>query len=233
MVMIASALERVDTEGIGVSEASKGDDRYWAVKVAVQGDTSENMIKGRVSVTNNTGIYRNDAILAQGRRASVSRRQSVMMRSRPGSGSRANSVFRSPINRVPRERVLELWKAVRAAFLKKTPDIVNLLNNSAPIPYSLSIRQGFQFKYKLNVKHHIRCVQCTLEFHGITQKDAWTNSGGKETRRRLRVITRNRQRRTKSWMRWVQKCTKWFLIHLFALIIQGRFGYGTLRGLLH
>ncbi|KAJ3095138.1 WD repeat-containing protein 87 [Phlyctochytrium planicorne] len=91
-------------------------------------------------------------------KSNLVRRKSIATRSRAGSVTRSNSIFRAPRVRVPKERVLELWKIVRTKFLKKTPDILTLLNNSAPIPYTLSIRQGFQFKYKLNVKHHIRCV---------------------------------------------------------------------------
>ncbi|KAJ3173402.1 hypothetical protein HK101_011054, partial [Irineochytrium annulatum] len=83
-----------------------------------------------------------------------SRRQSLMMRTRPSSPAKTYPSRR----RVPQERTKYLWDLVRKTFLKKVPDFLSLIAHAAPIPYSLTIRQGFLFKFKLNVKHHIRCM---------------------------------------------------------------------------
>ncbi|TPX76254.1 hypothetical protein CcCBS67573_g02463 [Chytriomyces confervae] len=61
--------------------------------------------------------------------------------------------------KVPRERVAELWSAVRRHFIKQSPQMMQLLlQTSLQQPYSLSIQQGFQFKYKLKTKYQIKCL---------------------------------------------------------------------------
>ncbi|KAI8618744.1 hypothetical protein BC830DRAFT_1107285 [Chytriomyces sp. MP71] len=61
--------------------------------------------------------------------------------------------------RVPRERVRYLWNLVRSSFLRKTPQMVQLLlQTNTQQPYALSIRQGFQFKYRLKTKYQIKCL---------------------------------------------------------------------------
>ncbi|KAJ3219038.1 hypothetical protein HDU67_003028 [Dinochytrium kinnereticum] len=164
------------------SDGQNHDDMFWAVKVPgssnsnnfrsksqqgsgdtnKQPDQDEDLLDRErsrsLSTSQNPPTQRNDSISHVTRRVSVSRRSSVLLRSRPNSGGLSSNPFRHAVRQVSRERVQELWRIIKSTFLHKTPDIVNLLNNSAPIPYTLSIRQGFQFKYKLNVKHHIKCV---------------------------------------------------------------------------
>jgi hypothetical protein len=59
---------------------------------------------------------------------------------------------------VSKERMAVLWQLVRSTFLRKTPNFISVLTQSVPIPYTTTIRQGFQFKYRFRTKYQIKCI---------------------------------------------------------------------------
>ncbi|KAI9351981.1 hypothetical protein BDR26DRAFT_850159 [Obelidium mucronatum] len=62
-------------------------------------------------------------------------------------------------SKVTHERVLELWSIVRMHVIRKPPAMIQLLlASNAAAPYPLSIKQGFQFKYRLRTKYQIKCL---------------------------------------------------------------------------
>ncbi|KAJ3234305.1 hypothetical protein HDU81_001518 [Chytriomyces hyalinus] len=105
---------------------------------------------------------------AQSRRASSIIQASALPRRRSSPTSsnenmEALQALLTPSNtvkaKVPRERVAELWSAVRRHFIKQSPQMMQLLlQTTSQQPYSLSIQQGFQFKYKLKTKYQIKCL---------------------------------------------------------------------------
>ncbi|KAJ3027784.1 UNVERIFIED_CONTAM: hypothetical protein HDU68_003123 [Siphonaria sp. JEL0065] len=78
--------------------------------------------------------------------------------------SRQNSSRLSPRDptaksKVSHERVLELWGFLRSHIIKKPPAMLQLLlASNAAAPYPLTIKQGFQFKYRLRTKYQIKCL---------------------------------------------------------------------------
>ncbi|KAJ3062460.1 hypothetical protein HDU98_001686, partial [Podochytrium sp. JEL0797] len=66
----------------------------------------------------------------------------------------------TPPTRVSRERIHHLWHLVRMHFFKsRTPGILQTLQaERAAAPYTLGIKQGFQFKYRLRTKYQIKCL---------------------------------------------------------------------------
>ncbi|KAI9204830.1 uncharacterized protein BJ171DRAFT_598856 [Polychytrium aggregatum] len=64
-----------------------------------------------------------------------------------------------PLSKEASERAKRFWEIVRKAFLRKDIDAFALLaGTKAPVPYPITIRQGFQFKYRLRSKHAIVCA---------------------------------------------------------------------------
>ncbi|KAI9342775.1 WD40-repeat-containing domain protein [Zopfochytrium polystomum] len=61
-------------------------------------------------------------------------------------------------NHVSKERVAELWEIVRSKFLHKSPKLFDLLLSARSIPYAITIRQGFQFLFKLRLRFLVKCV---------------------------------------------------------------------------
>ncbi|KAI9351117.1 WD40-repeat-containing domain protein [Zopfochytrium polystomum] len=60
--------------------------------------------------------------------------------------------------KVPKERIDELWRRVKSTFLQKAPDLLKLVSSAAPIPYQITINQGFQIRHRLTCKHPIVCA---------------------------------------------------------------------------
>jgi hypothetical protein len=62
--------------------------------------------------------------------------------------------------KVPKERIDALWSFVRSKFITFKFNILDLLTNAIAlqIPYTLTLKQGFQFKYKLRSKYQIKCM---------------------------------------------------------------------------
>ncbi|KAJ3287288.1 hypothetical protein HDU79_005826 [Rhizoclosmatium sp. JEL0117] len=83
---------------------------------------------------------------------------------KPTSLSKTDSLTRliTPSTRksnVPRDRIKQLWSLIRSHFLTKPPGMLQLLqaSNAAP-PYAITLKQGFQFKYRLRTKYQIKCL---------------------------------------------------------------------------
>ncbi|KAJ3333313.1 hypothetical protein HDU76_009467 [Blyttiomyces sp. JEL0837] len=79
---------------------------------------------------------------------------------------------RRRVRKVPIERIEELWQLVRSKVLKRLPNVLNLLVQAAPFPYALTIKQGFQFRYKLKTKHQIVSMVMhprNMQYHGDNQ----------------------------------------------------------------
>ena len=57
------------------------------------------------------------------------------------------------------DRVKALWALLRSKYVKKMPNIIDLLTSATvPIPYILTLKQGFQFKYRFRSKYQFKCV---------------------------------------------------------------------------
>ncbi|KAJ3410783.1 hypothetical protein HDV05_003248 [Chytridiales sp. JEL 0842] len=61
-------------------------------------------------------------------------------------------------NTVSKERMNILWNLVRTHFLQQKLNFFSLLSQSKPIPYTVTIRQGFQFKHRFRTKYQIKCA---------------------------------------------------------------------------
>lgn len=80
-------------------------------------------------------------------------------RTRPTSGRRRTPTDSPlPIKTAPARTGKELWAIARETFCPRNFDPLSLLRVSRPIPYVLTIRHGFQFKYALRHRQTLLCT---------------------------------------------------------------------------